>query len=85
MVTASRMLQVGEVTRAIKEAALRSGENPERYGSHSLRSGGASALFNAGLDSLAVRQFGCWKSDAVMRYARIDERLTSRLAVLMTR
>lgn len=38
------------------------------------------ALFDAGVDSLAVRVFGRWKSDAVVRYTRIQGLLTSSTA-----
>ncbi|OWY99236.1 hypothetical protein PHMEG_00029797, partial [Phytophthora megakarya] len=53
------------------------------YGSHSLRSGGATTLFNAGLDGLAVKLFGRWKTDAVERYTRIGGRLSARMAQQM--
>ncbi|ETP51850.1 hypothetical protein F442_03065, partial [Phytophthora nicotianae P10297] len=76
-------LQVGEVVRALKSAAECAGQNPDSYGSHSLRSGGATALFNAGYDSLAVKRFGRWRSDAVERYTRIGDRLTARMAAEM--
>ncbi|EGZ08098.1 hypothetical protein PHYSODRAFT_527277, partial [Phytophthora sojae] len=72
-----------DVVRAIKPAAGRAGHNPQDYASHSLRSGSATALFNAGFDSLAVKLFGRWKSDAVERYTRISGQLTSRMASQM--
>ncbi|KAJ8576321.1 hypothetical protein ON010_g2891 [Phytophthora cinnamomi] len=61
-------------------AAASVGEDPARFGSHSLRSGGATALFNAGVDSLAVKKFGRWKSDAVERYTVLKDDLTASLA-----
>ncbi|EGZ18054.1 hypothetical protein PHYSODRAFT_503065 [Phytophthora sojae] len=82
-VDASHNLQVSDVVRAIKAAAGRAGHNPQDYASHSLRSGGATALFIAGFDSLAVKLFGRWKSDAVERYTRISGQLTSRMASQM--
>ncbi|EGZ28999.1 hypothetical protein PHYSODRAFT_472917, partial [Phytophthora sojae] len=82
-VDASHNLQVSDVVRAIKAAAGRAGRNPQYYASHSLRSGGATALFNAGFDSLAVKLFGRRKSDAVERYTRISGQLTSRMASQM--
>ncbi|ETL31010.1 hypothetical protein L916_16078, partial [Phytophthora nicotianae] len=45
--------------------------------------GGATALFNAGFDCLAVKLFGRWKSDAVERYTRIGRRLTGKMAQQM--
>jgi hypothetical protein len=79
-IDATRNLQVRQVVDVIKGAAKQAGQEPERFGSHSLRSGGASALFNAGFDSLAVKLFGRWKSDAVERYTRIGGRLTAKMA-----
>eukprot|EP00644_Phytophthora_capsici_P019258 jgi/Phyca11/133332/e_gw1.417.3.1 len=79
----NRNLQVREVVRALKSAAERAGQNPDLYGSHSLRSGGATALFNAGYDSLAVKLFGRWRSNAVERYTRIGGRLTARMEAEM--
>ncbi|OWZ06290.1 LOW QUALITY PROTEIN: hypothetical protein PHMEG_00021475 [Phytophthora megakarya] len=79
-IDASTNLQVRHLVSAIKMAAKAAGQDPERYSSHSLRSGGASALFNAGFDSLAVKLFGRWRSDAVERYTRIDGRLTAQMA-----
>ncbi|GMF53173.1 unnamed protein product [Phytophthora fragariaefolia] len=77
---ASKDLQVRQLVTAIKSAAKAAGQDPDRYGSHSLRSGGASALFNADFDSLVVKLFGRWRSDVVERYARIDVRLTAKMA-----
>ncbi|OWZ00894.1 hypothetical protein PHMEG_00027823, partial [Phytophthora megakarya] len=76
----STNLQVQHVVDAIQLAAQSVGKVPSSYGSHSIRSGGATALFNAGFDKLAVKLFGRWKSDAVERYTRIGGRLTERMA-----
>ncbi|KAE9357987.1 hypothetical protein PF008_g2892 [Phytophthora fragariae] len=46
-VDSSQNLQVRDVVRATKCAAELAGQDPENYGSHSLRSGGATALLNA--------------------------------------
>ncbi|OWZ04451.1 hypothetical protein PHMEG_00023642 [Phytophthora megakarya] len=48
-----------------------------------LAAGGATTLFNTGFDSLAVKLFGRWKSDAVERYTRISGQLKSRMASTM--
>ncbi|EGZ19599.1 hypothetical protein PHYSODRAFT_435673, partial [Phytophthora sojae] len=69
-----------DLVSALKHAAERVGHEPDSYGSHSLRSGGASALFNAGYDSLAIKLFGRWRSDAVERYTRMSSQLTARMA-----
>jgi hypothetical protein len=82
-VDAAHNLQVCAVVRAIKHAAHLAGLNSQEFASHSLRSGGATALFNAGFDSLAVKLFRRWKSDAVERYTRISSQLSSRMASKM--
>ncbi|KAK1935694.1 hypothetical protein P3T76_010389 [Phytophthora citrophthora] len=82
-VDASYNLQVRDLVNAIKQAAKLAGHDPVNYSSHSLRSGGASVLFNAGFDSLAVKLFGRWRSDAVERYTRISGELTTRMAPAM--
>ncbi|GMF18738.1 unnamed protein product [Phytophthora lilii] len=68
------------IVTAIKAAATLTGQDPQSYSSQSLRSGGPTALFNAGFDSLAVKLFGRGKSDAVERYIRISGQLTSCMA-----
>ncbi|OWY95806.1 hypothetical protein PHMEG_00034099, partial [Phytophthora megakarya] len=40
-------------------------------------------LFNAGVDSLAVKKFGRWRSDAVEVYTVLKMDLTSTLAEKM--
>lgn len=79
-VSRGEKLQVSHVASALKYAAASIGEDPAHFGSHSLRSGGATALFNAGIDSLAVKMFGRWKSDAVERYTVFKEDLTASLS-----
>ncbi|EGZ10532.1 hypothetical protein PHYSODRAFT_453866, partial [Phytophthora sojae] len=64
----------------IKAAAVAADEPPQHFGTHSLRSGGASALFAAGVDSIAVKQFGRWRSDAFERYIRLNNHQTSTMA-----
>ncbi|OWZ01305.1 hypothetical protein PHMEG_00027336 [Phytophthora megakarya] len=61
------IVQVRDVSQLIKKAATSIGDHPQRFGTHSLRSGGASALFAAGTDNIAVKQFGRWKSDCPIR------------------
>ncbi|EGZ12944.1 hypothetical protein PHYSODRAFT_446922, partial [Phytophthora sojae] len=68
------------MTVAIKHAAKSTGEDPDRYGTHSMRSGGATSLFTTGIDRLAIKRFGRWKSDAYERYTRIDGHTLTGLA-----
>lgn len=71
------------MARAIKGAARDLGEDPEHYDTHSMRSGGATALFAAGIDRLAIKHFGRWNSDCFEQYARIDDTTVSSLAAAM--
>lgn len=42
--------------------------DPSRYGGHSLRRGGATALYVAGVPEVSIQQHGRWKSLAVRTY-----------------
>ena len=46
------------------------GENPTQFGTHSLRIGGATALFAAGADETVIRTMGRWSSDIHQLYVR---------------
>ena len=46
------------------------GEDPTEFGLHSLRIGGATALFQAGADPLVIRTMGRWSSDCYRLYVR---------------
>lgn len=46
------------------------GENPAQFGTHSLRIGGATALFACGADETVIRTMGRWSSDIHRLYVR---------------
>ena len=46
------------------------GENPDQFGTHSLRIGGATALFAQGADETVIRTMGRWSSDIHRLYVR---------------
>ena len=71
------------LTKKIKAAAAACGEDPSEYSTHSLRSGGATALFRGGVPDLAIQKMGRWASDAFKNYARIDEQTVADLAPRM--
>lgn len=52
-----------------------------KLGLHSLRSGGASAAANSGVDSRCWRRHGRWRSDVANRY--VKDSISSRLSVSM--
>ena len=49
-------------------AASACGIDPARMGSHSLRIGGATALYKAGVDVETIKRIGRWSSSAVHAY-----------------
>jgi hypothetical protein len=57
-----------EIQAVLEKAAAAEGVDPGTIGSHSLRFGGASALWAAYKDSAMVRRWGRWASDAFHTY-----------------
>jgi hypothetical protein len=54
----------------VKKVAVEMGQDPERYSSHSLRIGGATAMSLAGISDHIIMIYGRWKSLAFLLYAR---------------
>ena len=54
----------------LKTAAVANGVNPSVIGSHSLRAGGATALYVRGISVTLTQRFGRWKSASFLRYLR---------------
>ena len=54
--------------KLLQDAALAMGIPKRLIGSHSQRSGGATALHNAGYSLDYIRRFGRWKSNCVIIY-----------------
>ena len=52
----------------LQYAAREVGLDPDRYGSHSLRIGGATALLHAGVPIEVIKRWGRWLSDSFQRY-----------------
>ena len=57
-----------DVQKALRRAAVAAGMDPEDIGSHSLRIGGASALWAAYKDSALVQRWGRWQTGTFHRY-----------------
>ena len=64
-------------------AAIAIGVPPGRMGSHSLRIGGATAMYHVSGDLQAVRRFGRWASDAFHGYLWESHEQTLGLASKM--
>ena len=59
-----------EVQHYLVLAGLAAGLGRDEIGSHSLRIGGATALFAAGADPIHIRTMGRWSSDCWRLYVR---------------
>ena len=59
------------------------GLDPNKYLSHSLRIGGTTVLFAAGLPGNAIKLFGRWKTDCYHVYTRMDHSLLKSLSTMI--
>ena len=58
------------IMKIVRKLALALGDNPEQFGTHSMRIGGATALFAMGADETVIRTMGRWSSDIHKLYVR---------------
>lgn len=61
-------LTAEEVARMFKTLASSIGVSPDKYSTHSVRIGGASALLSGEADSLAIKLLGRWMSHSYEDY-----------------
>jgi hypothetical protein len=66
--TNGKMLKRSRLQELLALGAAATGVPPEAMGSHSLRIGGATALYRAGHDIETLKRFGRWNSSAVHSY-----------------
>ena len=59
-----------DIRAIVRQLAVAINEDPLMFGAHSLRIGGATALFAAGADPLHIRTMGRWSSDCYRLYVR---------------
>jgi len=71
------------VQATLKLAAEQTGSNPEDFGSHSLRFGGASALWAAFHDTGLVKRWGRWATDTFHTYLWEDRKGSEGVAAAM--
>jgi hypothetical protein len=69
-VTGGQPLRYDTVMATVKELMRAIGEDPSEFGTHSLRIGGATALFAAGASETVIRTMGRWSSDIHRLYVR---------------
>ena len=63
-------LRTSHLRDLIRVMMVGEGEDPSEFGTHSLRIGGATALFAAGADETVIRTMGRWSSDCYRLYVR---------------
>ena len=68
--TTNSLLTYDAVLRAVKELMAAIDEDPAQFGTHSMRIGGATALFAAGANETVIRTMGRWSSDLHRLYVR---------------
>ena len=73
------------IQKYLELAALAVGVPADRMGSHSLRIGGATAMYHVVGDLQQVRRFGRWASDAFHGYLWESHELVENLAHRMAR
>ena len=78
-------VEAKELSMAIKTGAEALGLDKDHYTIHSLRAGGATALFGMGYDGLAVKTLGRWLSDAYMVYTTVSPVVTQTMSAAMAR
>jgi len=55
-------------TAIVPSGAANAGYDPDLVGSHSLRSGGAMALFQQGIEAASIMKYGRWTSTSFLTY-----------------
>ena len=71
------------IQQLLEEATIATGGDPGRIGTHSLRIGGATALYHTVQDLAYVQRFGRWASEAYHVYLWDSHELTKGLAKKM--
>ena len=75
--------RVSDVRRVVKWLMASRGLNPDRFGAHSLRIGGATAALAAQVQPTTIRLLGRWASDVADVYMRVSREAASHLSVLV--
>ncbi|EGZ08127.1 hypothetical protein PHYSODRAFT_526387, partial [Phytophthora sojae] len=79
----SWMVSAKMMNAALQLAAQHADHDQRLYTTHSLRIGGATALFHGGAEPTTIQYHGRWRSEAYRRYTRDPEQRTRRLTQLM--
>ncbi|OWZ23997.1 hypothetical protein PHMEG_0001036 [Phytophthora megakarya] len=68
------------LAKSIRQAASSLGSNPAEFSAHSLRAGGATHMYRAGIDALTIQFHGRWASDTFKQYTRLCKESVNELA-----
>jgi hypothetical protein len=68
--SSSSIISESCIRNRIKSLCSKIGLDPSRFSGHSLRAGGATDLFNEGVDYNFIKLLGRWKSDTALIYYR---------------
>ncbi|KAG6945069.1 hypothetical protein JG688_00016757, partial [Phytophthora aleatoria] len=85
LVASGELFSADSMAKVLRRAAASLGADSTRISCHSLKSGGATALLSAGVDSTLVMLHGRWRSDVFQRYTRYDRQSSANLAMRMAR
>jgi len=69
-----------QINGGVKETMRHLGFQENRFSTHSLRIGGASALAQAGTPEYVIKKMGKWKSMAFLQYIKISTDIFSKAA-----
>ncbi|KAG6616087.1 uncharacterized protein IUM83_03735 [Phytophthora cinnamomi] len=69
--------------KIITKVATRCGKDSRKFGTHSLRCGGATALLQAGCEDSIIKLQGRWSSDCYQRYIHMEVTSREKLADMM--
>ena len=72
-----------DLQEVLQTIAASLGEEPQSYTPHSLRFGGASAMWSGGFDSYVLRTWGRWNSDAFLAYLWTSRKAPANTAARM--
>ena len=78
-----RSLTVSGVRGMVQSLMRLLGEDPARFGAHSLRIGGATAALTARMSPAEIRAAGRWSSDCYMLYTRATKQLAVGMATII--
>jgi hypothetical protein len=82
-ISSRKVLSGKTVTAALRLVAAASGTDAATLSTHSLRVGGATALFQGGADENSIKFQGRWRSNAYTRYTRPAETFGQHLTTKM--